>query len=39
MVCPPLIINEEEIAELMTTLRESLDILATELGLPRGVAA
>ncbi len=39
MVCPPLIINEEEIAELMGTLRESLDILATELGLSRGVAA
>jgi len=39
MVCPPLIINEEEIAELMATLRESLDILATELGLSRGVAA
>jgi adenosylmethionine-8-amino-7-oxononanoate aminotransferase len=39
MVCPPLIINEEGIAELMATLRESLDILATELGLSRGVAA
>jgi adenosylmethionine-8-amino-7-oxononanoate aminotransferase len=39
MVCPPLIITEEEIAELMATLRASLDILATELGLSRGVAA
>jgi adenosylmethionine-8-amino-7-oxononanoate aminotransferase len=39
MVCPPLIITEQEIAELLGTLRESLDALAGELGLPLGAAA
>jgi len=39
MVCPPLIITEQEIAELLGTLRESLDALAKELGLPLGAAA
>jgi adenosylmethionine-8-amino-7-oxononanoate aminotransferase len=39
MVCPPLIITVEQIAELMGTLRESLDALAAELGLSHGAAA
>jgi adenosylmethionine-8-amino-7-oxononanoate aminotransferase len=39
MVCPPLIITEAEIAELIGTLRESLDALALELGLSVGAAA
>jgi adenosylmethionine-8-amino-7-oxononanoate aminotransferase len=34
MVCPPLIITEEQIGELIGTLRESLDALAAELRLP-----
>lgn len=39
MVCPPLIITIDQIDELMGMLRESLDVLATELGLSRGAAA
>jgi adenosylmethionine-8-amino-7-oxononanoate aminotransferase len=39
MVCPPLIITEGEVSELMATLRESLDALAIELNLTRGAAA
>jgi adenosylmethionine-8-amino-7-oxononanoate aminotransferase len=39
MVCPPLIITHDEVAELMALLRASLDALAAELGLPLGVAA
>jgi adenosylmethionine-8-amino-7-oxononanoate aminotransferase len=39
MVCPPLIITEEQIAELMKLLRDSLNALAGELGLPRGQVA
>lgn len=39
MVCPPLIITGEQVDELMAMLRDSLDALATELGLDRGRAA
>jgi adenosylmethionine-8-amino-7-oxononanoate aminotransferase len=39
MVCPPLIITEEEISELMVILRESLDALASELHLRPGAGA
>ncbi len=39
MVCPPLIITAEQVAELVCLLRDSLDALARELGLQRGVAA
>jgi adenosylmethionine-8-amino-7-oxononanoate aminotransferase len=34
MVCPPLIITEAQIGEIIGTLRESLDALAAELRLP-----
>ena len=37
MVCPPLIITVAQVGELMGTLRDSLDALATELKLPAGV--
>jgi len=39
MICPPMIINEEQIGEIMQLLRESLDALADELRLSRGAAA
>jgi adenosylmethionine-8-amino-7-oxononanoate aminotransferase len=39
MVCPPLIITAEQVTELMATLRDSLDALAAELGLPTAVGA
>jgi adenosylmethionine-8-amino-7-oxononanoate aminotransferase len=39
MVCPPLIVTQEQIGEIMATLRESLDALAIELNLPRGKSA
>jgi adenosylmethionine-8-amino-7-oxononanoate aminotransferase len=39
MVCPPLIITAEQVTELMVTLRDSLDALAAELGLPTAVGA
>ena len=38
MVCPPLIITGEEVAELMGILRESLSALAHELQLPLAAA-
>jgi adenosylmethionine-8-amino-7-oxononanoate aminotransferase len=37
MVCPPLIITVAQVGELMATLRDSLDALATELKLSSGV--
>jgi adenosylmethionine-8-amino-7-oxononanoate aminotransferase len=37
MVCPPLIITAEQVGELIATLRDSLDALASELKLPTGV--
>jgi adenosylmethionine-8-amino-7-oxononanoate aminotransferase len=39
MVCPPLIITVEQVGELISTLRESLDALATELKLPTAAQA
>jgi len=39
MVCPPLIIDEGQLDELMVLLEESLDAFATEAGLPVGDAA
>ncbi|MDT8321581.1 MAG: aspartate aminotransferase family protein [Xanthomonadales bacterium] len=39
MVCPPLTTTTAEVDELMGLLRESLDALAAELGLPRQAAA
>jgi len=39
MVCPPLIITAEQVAELVGLLRDSLAALAAELGLERGEAA
>jgi len=37
MVCPPLIITVAQVGELMASLRDSLDALATELKLSSGV--
>jgi adenosylmethionine-8-amino-7-oxononanoate aminotransferase len=37
MVCPPLIITAEQVGELIATMRDSLDALASELNLPAGV--
>jgi adenosylmethionine-8-amino-7-oxononanoate aminotransferase len=34
MVCPPMIATQEHVAEIIATLRESLDALQTELNLP-----
>jgi len=34
LVCPPLIINESQIAEIIATLIESLDLMAAEMNLP-----
>ncbi len=34
LLAPPLIITEEQIAEMMAILREALDVFATEAGLP-----
>jgi adenosylmethionine-8-amino-7-oxononanoate aminotransferase len=39
MVCPPMIVNEEQLGELMGLLRQSLHALADELRLSRGAAA
>lgn len=36
MVCPPLIINREQIGEIMQVLTASLDAFADRFGLPRG---
>ncbi|MCP1337051.1 aminotransferase family protein [Futiania mangrovi] len=36
LVCPPLIVTEPQIGEIMERLVASLDALAAELGLPRG---
>ncbi|CUH82019.1 aminotransferase class III-fold pyridoxal phosphate-dependent enzyme [Tropicibacter naphthalenivorans] len=39
LLAPPLIITAEQIAEMMTILREALDAFAAEVGLPTGSAA
>lgn len=36
LVCPPMIIDEGQVDEVMAILEDSLDALAGELGLPRG---
>ena len=36
MVCPPLIVNREQIGEIMAVLTDSLDAFADRFGLPRG---
>lgn len=36
LVCPPMIIDEGQVDEVMAILEDSLDALATELDLPRG---
>ncbi len=36
LVCPPLIIDEPQVDEIMAVLEDSLSVLATELDLPRG---